>query len=224
MELAGIPDGDFVLRLLGKVGRRLDRLEPLVDSGRSRLYRRMRSALHQTYYRRSTRLQLGETLLPPDARFTGGVKLNLGSGSDIRPGWLNVDLRPVGDVVGTAVALPFADCSVDYLLARDLLEHFPHDETAPALLEWHRVLRPGGWLEVRVPNMLYLSQLLRRNVDVDAVMDNVFGGHRWGANGAFDTHHWGWTPVSLERDLAQAGFVAVANDRAANMTVQAVAR
>jgi SAM-dependent methyltransferase len=52
-------------------------------------------------------------------------------------------------VRGDAYALPFEDDSFDAVIAAEILEHLPDDETAMA--ELFRVLRPGGQIAVTVP-------------------------------------------------------------------------
>ena len=53
---------------------------------------------------------------------------------------------------GDALQLPFADGEFDRVVAAEVLEHIPDDETAIA--ELVRVLRPGGTLAVTVPRWL----------------------------------------------------------------------
>lgn len=55
-------------------------------------------------------------------------------------------------VVGDALALPYPDASFDSVIASEILEHIPDDETAIA--ELARVLKPGGTLSVTVPRWL----------------------------------------------------------------------
>ena len=55
----------------------------------------------------------------------------------------------VGAVHGDALRLPFADGAFDRVIASEVLEHIPDDETAMA--ELARVLRPGGTMAVTVP-------------------------------------------------------------------------
>jgi len=55
-------------------------------------------------------------------------------------------------VVGDALALPYPDGTFDVVIASEILEHVPDDETAIA--ELVRVLRPGGSLAVTVPRWL----------------------------------------------------------------------
>jgi len=94
------------------------------------------------------------------------VKLNLASHGDNRDGFVNVDFdHPEADLKCDVSELPLEDDSVDEILAYHILEHFragtyePHlsnplnPKTAiEALSEWKRVLKPGGKLEIKVPD------------------------------------------------------------------------
>lgn len=59
------------------------------------------------------------------------------------------DAGPWLAVRGDSYALPFADDSVDCVIASEVLEHLGDDDKA--LAEIHRVLKPGGELVVSVP-------------------------------------------------------------------------
>ena len=56
------------------------------------------------------------------------------------------------DFYGHAGALPFHDHSLDYVIASHVLEHVANP--VAALVEWYRVVRPGGILYLIVPNRL----------------------------------------------------------------------
>jgi predicted SAM-dependent methyltransferase len=79
------------------------------------------------------------------------VRLNLGSGNDYMKGMINLDIEPslkpdmVADINR---GLPFRDGSIDYIKANDIIEHLDNE----GICEVHRVLKPGGRLEVRVPH------------------------------------------------------------------------
>lgn len=151
------------------------------------------------------------------------MRLNLGCGEDIRPGWFNIDLRSDcgADIVQDVTKLPFDDGEVDEILALDLLEHFPAFRTQDILAEWRRVLRPSGTLTIKVPNLQALCEALLARTHPDMIVRNIYGGHRWGPDGAWDAHHTGWTPTTICRDLTVAGFKILGNDGALNMTVKA---
>ena len=82
------------------------------------------------------------------------MKLNLGSGKSVIPGFVSVD-RMFGMEV---YPLPYGDDTVDEIRASHVLEHFPHWMTVKVLEEWLRVLKPGGLLKVAVPNLEYACQ------------------------------------------------------------------
>ena len=76
-------------------------------------------------------------------------RLNVGSGGDRRPGYVNLDLVPVPgvDVVANLAGapLPFPDETFGLVLCRDVLEHV---DVVSALREVHRVTAPGGLVVV----------------------------------------------------------------------------
>jgi SAM-dependent methyltransferase len=152
--------------------------------------------------------------------------LNLGCGDKRIEGAVNIDLRSdVADVVCDVREVGCRDESVDEIVASDLIEHFPASETHVLLSEWRRVLKPGGKLTLRLPNLDGLARLLlERKIDPRAVIRNIYGGHRWGPNGAWDMHHTGWTPDLLADDLNRYGFDVLSNDLTGNMTVVAIRR
>lgn len=89
------------------------------------------------------------------------MKLNLGSGGiplkqygyidvDIVEEWENVDV--IADVRDLWM---FEDECASEVFGKDILEHMRRSDWRPALDEWVRVLRPGGLLKIRFPNMEY---------------------------------------------------------------------
>lgn len=82
-----------------------------------------------------------------------GKKLNLGSGKDIKQGFVNLDSAkiPGVDVVWDIekLPLPFGDNEFEEILANDILEHV---EYIPVLKDLLRILKPGGKLKIRVPH------------------------------------------------------------------------
>jgi SAM-dependent methyltransferase len=84
----------------------------------------------------------------------GGLRLNLGCGSDIRPGYINVDRVPHSgvDLVHDldVVPYPWTENSVCEVLMRHSLEHV-HDVTA-VMNELWRILVPGGIVRIIVPH------------------------------------------------------------------------
>jgi SAM-dependent methyltransferase len=156
------------------------------------------------------------------------MRLNLGAGEDRREGWVNVDLRPeVADVVADVRALPYEPETANEIVAHDILEHLPPCDTLAALKHWYEILEPGGHLEVKVPNLYQLCRIIAalyqdaRHAQLDVYVANLYGGHRWGPEGSYDRHEWGWTPVGLHHLLRDAGFEIESFDESLNQTVVA---
>jgi len=83
-------------------------------------------------------------------------RLNLGCGPCARPGWINVDKLPAAEVnlIGDIRSgLPLAPGTVDYIVASHLLQDLPYPEIPIALAEMKRVLAPGGWLRLGLPDL-----------------------------------------------------------------------
>lgn len=80
-------------------------------------------------------------------------RANLGCGTDIRDGYINLDSvdLPGVDVVHdlSKFPWPFDDSSLDELVMINVLEHLP--DTTRVVDEIHRVLKPNGIATVRVP-------------------------------------------------------------------------
>lgn len=103
-----------------------------------------------------------------DGRGAGGamrtaLRLNLGSGNEPLPGYVNVDRRrvPGVQIVAEVERLPFRDGSVAEIRASSLLEHFA--DPYSVLDEVHRVLAGEGRFLMRVPALWSFSAVLDRS-------------------------------------------------------------
>ena len=81
------------------------------------------------------------------------MKLNLGSGDDYKPGFVNIDnsphLKKDREFDLDQYPYPFKENSVDYIYAFGIIEHL--DNLKDFMEEVHRLLKPGGKLRFRVP-------------------------------------------------------------------------
>ena len=96
------------------------------------------------------------------------VKLNLGCGDKILPGYVNVDAASSRagrqpDFVADIRDLRKIKSSIaDEILAVHVIEHFYYWEVVPLLQSWRRLLKPDGKLILECPNLLYACQRLLR--------------------------------------------------------------
>jgi predicted SAM-dependent methyltransferase len=87
--------------------------------------------------------------------------VEIGSGGRPQPGYLHVDssrLSQHAEFFAKAWDLPFPDCWENEILAIHVLEHIPPRLLAATLVEWRRVLRPGGKVCVHVPDSAALMR------------------------------------------------------------------
>jgi predicted SAM-dependent methyltransferase len=97
------------------------------------------------------------------------LKLHLGCGKTILPGWLNIDLRKQPGVA--VMRLPqglrkFADRSVAFAYCSHMLEHINYPDDALSLCrELRRLLIPGGAARFVVPG---IERIIRAYVANDA--------------------------------------------------------
>lgn len=98
------------------------------------------------------------------------VRINLGSGPAPLGGYINCDLYPSGVIVPGATepnkdvdmvfdlnkGLPFDDNSADEIMAIQILEHLGKPMTL--LEEIYRVLKPGGVIDIMVPDLTIIFQ------------------------------------------------------------------
>lgn len=137
------------------------------------------------------------------------MKLNLGAGNDIRPRpeWINIDIRPLPgiDMVFDVRLLPFRTAEVDEILANDLLEHIPPADVSRALTEWRRVLKPGGKISLRIPDIKRIARrFLAGSIKDDEAMLLIYGDQspEWGGT-EFGSHKAGYTDQQITNLLAQ---------------------
>ncbi|AKG20305.1 class I SAM-dependent methyltransferase [Calothrix sp. 336/3] len=139
------------------------------------------------------------------------IKLHIG-GQEPHLEWkiFDIEARPEVDFVGNANDLSqFSDDSIEAIYASHVLEHFYYglnNELIATLVEWHRVLKPGGKLYISVPNLQVLCWLfIHPNLmalERHHIMRMMFGGQ----TNEYDVHKVGFDPDILGLHLEEAGF------------------
>lgn len=158
--------------------------------------------------------------------FPDPLRLNLGCGDKLLPGYVNVDTVDeragrVPDVQCDIRSLPvFEDNSADEILAVHVVEHFWRWEVVDLLKEWVRVLKPGGKMVLECPNLLSACQELLKDPDKNASASSAgqrtmwvfYGDPAW--KDPLMTHRWGYTPRSLAEVMFQAGLTKLRQEPA----------
>lgn len=147
------------------------------------------------------------------------MRLNIGCGGRKLDGYVGVDAvaRPAADYIAPADRLPFEAGSCEEVMAIHLFEHLLPWDAPKALLEWFRVLRPGGKLVLEIPDL----EKCCRNVLTILAGGRVMAGKHpgqagmWGLYGderlqdEFMLHRWGYTFQTIHPLLEAAGFTKI---------------
>lgn len=132
------------------------------------------------------------------------LKLNLGCGSHVPSGWVNVDYAlgawvaklPVFSLINKKFKLinfdwsdniilhdlrkkfPWKDNSVDAIYSSHTLEHLSKAEGRNFLRECHRVLKPNGIIRIIVPDLkATINKYMQGEIPADEVLDELYVGY-----------------------------------------------
>ena len=148
----------------------------------------------------------------PAAFFPAGVW------SELR---LDIDPDVSPDIIASITEMPMvATGSVDAVWSAHNLEHLASHEVPVALAEFHRVLAPGGFVLVTMPDLQQVAQLVAAGQLEDAAyisamgpiapLDMLYGYRPALAQGnAFMGHRTGFVATTLAAHLERAGFTSV---------------
>lgn len=112
--------------------------------------------------------------------------------------------RPI-DIVADMRNLPFEDGSVDRVQSWHALEHVNQQGGVDTVHEFRRVLRTGGVLDLRVPDL----DFAKRSDDIADVLPLLYGDQVQMADAEMNAHKWGYTERTLRELVATHGFSAV---------------
>lgn len=126
----------------------------------------------------------------------------------------DIDAEKHPDVVASVTKLPFSDNTFDTVIACEILEHLPYEESSAALQELHRVT--SKWLVVSLPDATpaaviqfpipYIKKI-KFLLNIPAFFPPV---HRITKHG----HHWeigkrNYPLARIKGDIAKSGFTVV---------------
>jgi ubiquinone/menaquinone biosynthesis C-methylase UbiE len=133
------------------------------------------------------------------------VRIELASGERPHDGYLHCDERvlPATELVCRVERLPFAEGSVESMLASHIIEHFSYLTVHEVLAEWHRALQPGGNVLIITPNFGYVAHGYADGwMDHEEARNRTFGGQDYEGNYHYNMFDSG----SLRRALENTGF------------------
>lgn len=142
----------------------------------------------------------------------------VGGWSELR---LDIDPGVAPDIVASITEMPMvATGSVEAVWSAHNLEHLASHEVPVALAEFHRVLAPGGFVLVTMPDLQQVAELVAAGRLEDAAylsamgpiapLDMLYGFRPALAQGnAFMGHRTGFVAATLAAHMEQAGFTSV---------------
>jgi predicted SAM-dependent methyltransferase len=123
------------------------------------------------------------------------------------------DLRKVDEVGDVRDLSRFPDEHFDYILASDIIEHFPIAQTDKVLTEWKRVLKQGGIIEFRMPNLRVICEkYVKGTHDAKHTSWLLYGGQGYSGN----FHYVGFDKKWFSSILVANGFEVISYEETGN--------
>ncbi|MEO8240882.1 MAG: methyltransferase domain-containing protein [bacterium] len=131
---------------------------------------------------------------------------------------LDIDPDVAPDIVASITGMPMvASGSVQAVWSAHNMEHLASHEVPVALAEFHRVLAPGGFVLVTMPDLQQVAELVAAGrleeaaymsaMGPIAALDMLYGYRPALAQGnVFMGHRTGFVACTLQAHLEQAGF------------------
>ncbi len=144
------------------------------------------------------------------------VRLNLGCGYRLLPGFTNVDLAgnwcktPPDVVADVFKPLPFNDGVADEIHAYHVAEHAYRYEIDAILTDWVRVLKPGGTLVLELPCLDKIISIFNACIQAgqpikeSLTMWGLYGDPKW-ENPAM-CHRWCYSVSELTKMMELHGL------------------
>lgn len=125
------------------------------------------------------------------------MRINLGSGTDFRRGYENLDIRDLEGPTRCDVSDPDVMAKykgADEILAYDILEHFPRKKAREVLKMWVGLLKPGGVIKIRCPDIRHAVEVAPNDEWLELLL---YGGQDYKEN----QHLCGFTAIMLSNLL-----------------------
>lgn len=133
------------------------------------------------------------------------MKLHVGCGDVILPGWINVDLEnlPGIDLQDDIRELgKIKDETCDIIYASHVLEHVGRNEFEDVIKTWNKKLKVGGILRIAVPDFEKVIEWYKKKGNILDVTGLVSGGQKT----KYDYHQMIFDKKFLSQVLKKCGF------------------
>lgn len=150
------------------------------------------------------------------------MRINFGCGRRVLDGFCNIDAtinpdapRPPeivhavefdrdGEVINP---VELEDGCAEYLQAFHVIEHVYAWEAKSLVLEWMRLLKPGGKLVLELPNLECAARNLLAGMSDQMCMWPFYGdpGHK----DPYMCHRWAYTPETIKALLSECGLIKI---------------
>lgn len=129
---------------------------------------------------------------------------------------LDIDPATQPDIVASLTAIPVADGAMSAVFSSHNMEHLHPDEVPVALAEFFRVLRPGGFCLIAVPDVQEAAARIASGRGDETAyeapcgpvtaFDILFGHAGMRRDNPWMAHRTGFTAKSLTAAMLAAGF------------------
>ena len=147
--------------------------------------------------------------------------IEFGSGGETkRDGFKSCDIR---DVEGVDYVCPAWEidkhvepATVDEIWSRHFFEHLTFIQGEKVLQSWYKILKPGGKVGMKLPNMeFHVQQWIRRKDkdELDWAKAGFWGWQREGETESWDVHKSGYDKETLTELLTKHNFTGIISHR-----------
>ncbi len=135
----------------------------------------------------------------------GCMKLHIGCGDVIIPGWTNLDIDnlpgvDINDDARTLSKIPDESCDIIY--ACHILEHLGRHEVGNVLKTWTKKLKKNGMVRLAVPDFEKAIQWYQKNPHLEDVLGLIIGGQKT----KYDFHKMVFDKKKITELLIDSGF------------------
>lgn len=132
------------------------------------------------------------------------VRLDIGCGEAPRKGFIGVDRYVESASVWCDMwDINYPADSVDEIYSSHALEHVEKAKVVSTLLEWKRIIKPGGKITIRVPDLIWCCENFLKNPDDGWQLATLYGHQAHDG----EYHLTGFTKAFMEKYLGEAGLI-----------------